>query len=122
MIPQSLQSFFSAFLTSQHFFFATAVLTAQQDFLAVAFAAGFVWAITLLTYLLPPATVWSNLIAGTSTPNQARFLVAGTVVFTLAVNEATGVVTLATTEGNVLATTIGELLPGRFDASHMDKC
>lgn len=31
-------------------------------------------------------------------------------------------VTLATTEGNVLATTIGELLPGRFDASHMDKC
>ncbi len=48
LIPQSLQSFFSAFLTSQHFFFAAAVLTAQQDFLAVAFAAGFVWAITLV--------------------------------------------------------------------------
>ena len=48
LIPQSLQSFFSAFLTSQHFFFAAAVLTAQQDFFAVAFAAGFVWAITLV--------------------------------------------------------------------------
>lgn len=28
-------------------------------------------------------------------------------------------VTLATTSGKVLATTIGELLPGRFDLSHM---
>ncbi len=31
-------------------------------------------------------------------------------------------VTLATTSGARLDTTIGELLPGRFDASHMDKC
>jgi ferredoxin-type protein NapH len=44
---------------------------------------GFLWAITLLTYLLPPATVWGNLLAGASTPNQARFLIAGTAVFTL---------------------------------------
>jgi ferredoxin-type protein NapH len=44
---------------------------------------GFLWAITLLTYLLPPAMVWGNLVAGTSTPNQARFLIVGTVVFTL---------------------------------------
>ncbi|RLL71387.1 cytidine deaminase [Paenirhodobacter hankyongi] len=31
-------------------------------------------------------------------------------------------VTLATTSGARFDTTIGELLPGRFDASHMDKC
>ena len=48
LIPQSLQSFLAAFLTSQHFFFSTTVLTAQQAFLGVAFAAGFVWAITLV--------------------------------------------------------------------------
>jgi ferredoxin-type protein NapH len=44
---------------------------------------GFLWAVTLLTYLLPPATVWGHLLAGTSTPNQARFLIVGTAVFTL---------------------------------------
>jgi polyferredoxin len=44
---------------------------------------GFLWAITLLTYLLPPATVWGNLMHGTLTANQARFIgIAGTV-FTL---------------------------------------
>ena len=43
---------------------------------------GFIWAITLLSYLLPPATIWGNLFAGTLTPNQARFLVIGTAVFT----------------------------------------
>lgn len=42
---------------------------------------GFVWAITLLTYLLPPAEVWGRLLSGTSTPNQIRFLAAGTAVF-----------------------------------------
>jgi ferredoxin-type protein NapH len=42
----------------------------------------FAWAITLLTYLLPPATIWGNLFAGTLTPNQARFLIIGTAVFT----------------------------------------
>ncbi|MFC5739440.1 cytidine deaminase [Sinirhodobacter huangdaonensis] len=31
-------------------------------------------------------------------------------------------VTLATTSGARLDTSIGALLPGRFDASHMDKC
>ena len=30
-------------------------------------------------------------------------------------------VLLATTEGATLATTVGELLPGRFDAGHMAK-
>jgi polyferredoxin len=43
---------------------------------------GFLWAITLLTYLLPPAQVWSNLLQGTLTPNQARFLGIGSLVFT----------------------------------------
>ena len=44
---------------------------------------GFLWAITLLTYLLPPATIWGNLVNGTLTPNQARFIGIGTLVFTL---------------------------------------
>jgi polyferredoxin len=42
---------------------------------------GFLWAITLLTYLLPPALIWGNLAAGTLTPNQTRFLVIGSLVF-----------------------------------------
>ncbi len=44
---------------------------------------GFVWAITLLTYLLPPAMVWGNLIHGTLTPNPSRFLLVASTVFTL---------------------------------------
>ena len=44
---------------------------------------GFLWATTLLTYLLPPATIWSGLISGTLTPNQARFIAIGSLVFTL---------------------------------------
>jgi ferredoxin-type protein NapH len=44
---------------------------------------GLLWAITLLTYLLPPDAIWGNLIGGALTPNQARFLVVGTTVFTL---------------------------------------
>ncbi len=44
---------------------------------------GFAWAITLLTYLLPPAEVWGNLIRGASTPNQARFIAVGTLLFSL---------------------------------------
>lgn len=43
---------------------------------------GFLWAITLLTYLLPPSVIWGGLISNTLTPNQARFLVVGSVVFT----------------------------------------
>jgi polyferredoxin len=44
---------------------------------------GFVWAITLLSYLLPPAEIWGNLLAGTLTQNQTAFLVIATAVFTL---------------------------------------
>lgn len=43
---------------------------------------GFLWAITLLTYLLPPTVIWGGLIHGTLTPNQARFLVIGSLIFT----------------------------------------
>jgi ferredoxin-type protein NapH len=43
---------------------------------------GFLWAITLLTYLLPPREIWGNLLHGTLTPNQARFIMIGSVVFT----------------------------------------
>jgi ferredoxin-type protein NapH len=43
---------------------------------------GFLWAITLLTYLLPPAAIWGGLLHGTLTPNQARFIVIGSLVFT----------------------------------------
>ncbi|PXW93369.1 polyferredoxin [Sphaerotilus hippei] len=42
---------------------------------------GFLWAITLLSYLLPPAQIWGHLIHGRLTPNQARFLVIGSAVF-----------------------------------------
>ena len=43
---------------------------------------GFLWAITLLTYLLPPAVIWEGLIHGTLTPNQARFIGVASLVFT----------------------------------------
>ena len=43
---------------------------------------GFLWAITLLTYLLPPQQIWGNLVHGTLTPNQARFIGIGSLVFT----------------------------------------
>ncbi len=43
---------------------------------------GFVWAITLASYLLPPRELWSGLWNGTLTPNQARFIGIGTLVFT----------------------------------------
>ena len=43
---------------------------------------GFLWAITLLTYLLPPSVIWGGLIHGTLTPNQARFIVIGSLLFT----------------------------------------
>ena len=38
----------------------------------------FVWALSLLTYLLPPFEIYSNLIHGTLTGNQFRFLAVGT--------------------------------------------
>jgi polyferredoxin len=52
-------------------------------FLLACVLAGFTWAITLLTYLLPPAVVWGHLLHGTLTANQARFLGVGTTVFAL---------------------------------------
>lgn len=45
-------------------------------------ASAFVWAITLLTYLLPPQAIWTGLFTGTLTPNQLRFLLVGTALFT----------------------------------------
>lgn len=44
---------------------------------------GFLWAITLLTYLLPPSVIWGGLIHGTLTPNQTRFIVIGSLIFTV---------------------------------------
>jgi len=49
--------------------------------LALGFA--FVWAVVLLTYLLPPGEVYGNLIAGTPTRNQFIFITAATVVLSL---------------------------------------
>jgi len=44
-------------------------------------AMGFVWAVTLLTYLLPPTEIWGNLWHGTLTGNQARFIGIATLIF-----------------------------------------
>lgn len=44
---------------------------------------GFLWAVTLLTYLLPPDVIWPGLLHGTLTPNQARFIGVATLIFTL---------------------------------------
>jgi polyferredoxin len=41
----------------------------------------FLWAITLLSYLLPPTEIWGNLLAGTPTRNQALFLGVATTAF-----------------------------------------
>ena len=51
-------------------------------FVLLCLTMGFAWAITLLTYLLPPADVWGRLVHGDLTPNQLRFLIVGTTVFT----------------------------------------
>jgi polyferredoxin len=40
----------------------------------------FLWALSLLTYLLPPFEIYHNLIHASLTPNQARFLGVGTVL------------------------------------------
>lgn len=48
---------------------------------AVAFA--FLWAVVLLTYLLPPAEVYGNLFSGNLTRNQFIFITAATVVLSL---------------------------------------
>ncbi|MCX7193018.1 MAG: 4Fe-4S binding protein [Proteobacteria bacterium] len=44
-------------------------------------AIAFLWAIALLTYLLPPAEIYGNLWHGTLTRNQGVFLTAGTLAF-----------------------------------------
>ncbi|MDD5250699.1 MAG: 4Fe-4S binding protein [Rhodocyclaceae bacterium] len=49
--------------------------------LAVAFA--FLWAVVLITYLLPPAEIYGNLFHLAPTRNQAIFLGAGTVVLSI---------------------------------------
>lgn len=51
-------------------------------FIGLSVVLGFTWAITLLSYLLPPARVWSHLLQGALTPGEARFLWIGTAVFT----------------------------------------
>jgi polyferredoxin len=45
---------------------------------ALSFA--FLWALTLLTYLLPPKEIYYNLLHGQLTGNQFRFLLVGTVL------------------------------------------
>lgn len=41
----------------------------------------FVWAVTLLTYLLPPVEIWHNVVHASLTPNQARFVGIAMLVF-----------------------------------------
>ena len=43
----------------------------------------FLWALTLLTYLLPPRTIYHNLLTAALTRNQMIFLGAATLVFSL---------------------------------------
>jgi hypothetical protein len=43
----------------------------------------FLWALVLLTYLLPPAAIYHNLVSGELTRNQAVFLTAGTAALTV---------------------------------------
>jgi len=43
----------------------------------------FLWALVLLTYLLPPREIYGNLLTGALTRNQTIFLVAATTVFFL---------------------------------------
>jgi len=64
----------SAFRVDARWWFATLPLT-------VAFA--LLWAVVLLTYLLPPAEVYANLFALAPTRNQAIFIAAATGVLTL---------------------------------------
>ena len=43
----------------------------------------FLWAVSFLTYLLPPAEVYHNLLTGQLTPNQFRFIAAATLVLAI---------------------------------------
>jgi polyferredoxin len=51
--------------------------------LLVALAFAFIWALSLLSYLLPPFELYHNLYHGTLSTNQGRFLAIATTVFTL---------------------------------------
>ncbi|MFO1340251.1 MAG: 4Fe-4S binding protein [Burkholderiaceae bacterium] len=48
---------------------------------ASALGFAFLWATTLLTYLLPPGEVWGGLWHASLTPNQARFIGIATLAF-----------------------------------------
>lgn len=48
--------------------------------LLFAFSFAAIWAVVLLTYLLPPATVYAHLFSGALTPHEARFIGVATVV------------------------------------------
>ena len=84
------------------------------------------WSITLLTYLLPPADVWGNLLHGTLTRNQALFIGVATgllmIEFTLARHLfcrygcAVGLFQSLVWMGNPRAMVIG------FDRRHADAC
>lgn len=43
----------------------------------------FLWAVTLLTYLLPPGEIYHNLLHGTPTRNQSLFIGVATLLFAL---------------------------------------
>jgi len=51
--------------------------------LAAILGFAFLWAVSFLTYLLPPAEIYHNLFHGQLTPNQFRFLAVATAVFTI---------------------------------------
>ncbi len=51
--------------------------------LLAAVGIGFVWAVSLLTYLLPPTVIYHNLFAAELTRNQALFIGVATTLFTL---------------------------------------
>ncbi|VAW68331.1 Type cbb3 cytochrome oxidase biogenesis protein CcoG, involved in Cu oxidation [hydrothermal vent metagenome] len=51
-------------------------------FIAVA-GFSFLWAVVLLTYLLPPAEIYSNLFHAELTPNQTRFIAIGSALLTI---------------------------------------
>ncbi len=53
-----------------------------NDALAVPFFS-LLWAVSFLTYLLPPFEVWGNLFRGELTRNQFIFITAATVLLTI---------------------------------------
>jgi polyferredoxin len=54
-------------------------------FVTVLAAAGFalLWAVVLLTYLLPPAEIYHNLLTASLTPNQLRFIGVATLLLSI---------------------------------------